>query len=254
MQHYELLIFFLAVAFVYASVGFGGGSSYLAILSFYALPFQEMKLTALICNIVVVTGGTIIYVQKKQLDLKKASPIVFAGLPMAFWGGRMKLEQDTFFILLGFSLLVAAVLLWIKNRKAVDEEAVPERKFSTLTSVFFGGAIGLLSGMVGIGGGIFLAPILNLARWDTPKKIAATASLYILVNSISGIAGQLSRMPAGINYVQVALLGATVLAGGQLGSRMGAVKFNQLVVRRVTALLVFVAGIEVLYKHIHWLQ
>jgi uncharacterized membrane protein YfcA len=108
--------------------------------------------------------------------------------------------------------------------------------------------------MVGIGGGIFLSPILNLTKWDSSRKIAATASLFILLNSISGIAGQLSVIPAGINYWRIGALCTAVFIGGQLGSRMGAVKFNPLLIRRVTAVLVFAAGIEVLLKHMSGLK
>lgn len=127
-----------------------------------------------------------------------------------------------------------------------------DNKPSYIKDAFLGGVIGFLSGMVGIGGGIFLSPLLNLMKWDTPKKIAATASVFILVNSISGIAGQISNLTPEINYTRIAVLCIAVLIGGQIGSRMAAGKFNQLVVKRVTALLVFFAGCEVLMKHINW--
>ena len=249
MQHWELFIFFLVIAFVYASVGFGGGSSYLAILALYQIPFQEMRLTALVCNIIVVTGGTIIFIRNKQVDWKKVIPLVVVSVPMAFVGARLKLKEDTFFIILGCSLIVAAILLWIKTRRS-NEEIREQGSAGYIKDALLGGAIGFLSGMVGIGGGIFLSPILNLMRWDTPKKIAATASLFILVNSVSGIMGQLSVLPKDINYTQIGLLCAAVLIGGQVGSRMGAVKFNPLVIRRVTAIIVFFAGMEVLWKHL----
>ena len=251
MQHWEVIFFFLIIAFVYASVGFGGGSSYLAVLTFYAFPFQEMKLTALICNIIVVTGGTIIFIKHKQVNWKKVIPVVVVSVPMAFVGARLKLSEDTFFIILGCSLLVASVLLWIKTKSLSEIENV-EFKNNYIKDGAIGGGIGFLSGMVGIGGGIFLSPILNLMKWDTPKKIAATASFFILVNSISGIAGQLSVAPKEINYTHIALLAAAVLIGGQAGARMGIKKFNPIVIRRVTALVVFIAGIEVLHKHIHF--
>jgi uncharacterized membrane protein YfcA len=181
--------------------------------------------------------------QRRNSWIAKGSTYSICRTANGILGRRMKLHQDTFFILLGSSLVLAAVLLWIKNRRAIAEENdAPHKKASTLTGIIFGAVIGLLSGMVGIGGGIFLAPILNLARWDTPKKIAATASLYILVNSVSGHCRATITLPAGINYVQVVMLAAVVLVGGQLGSRMGAIKFNQLVVLRLTAVLVFVAG------------
>ena len=251
MQHWELLFFFFVIAGVYASVGFGGGSSYLAVLALYALPVPEMRLTALICNIIVVTGGTIIYIRNKQVAWKKIIPLVLVSVPMAFLGARMKLSIDTFFIILGCSLLVAAILLWIKTKKNVE---VLFEKTNYLRDGALGGAIGFLSGMVGIGGGIFLSPLLNLMKWDEPKKIAATASLFILVNSVSGIAGQLSALPANINYTHIGLLCAAVFIGGQIGSRMGAMKFDQAIVRRVTAVLVFAAGTEVLVKHLPWFR
>ncbi len=221
MEHYEIIFFFLIIAFIYSSVGFGGGSSYLAILAMYALPFKEIRLIALICNIIVVTGGTLIFIRNKQVNWKKIIPLAAVSVPMAFIGASMKISQDTFFIILG------------------------------LRDGLLGGAIGFLSGMVGIGGGIFLSPVLNLMKWDTPKKIAATASFFILVNSFSGIAGQLSQLPNDINYTRILLLCAAVFIGGQLGSRMGAAKFNLLVIRRITAVVVFAAGVEVLSKHLH---
>ena len=251
MEHIELILFFFAIAFLYASVGFGGGSSYLAILALYALPFKEMRLIALICNIIVVTGGTIVFIRNKQFEGKKILPLALMSVPMAFIGAKLKLSEDVFFILLGCSLLAAAVLLWVKTK--TSDEILPVKPNAVKDGVI-GGAIGFLSGMVGIGGGIFLSPILNLMKWDTSKKIAATASMFILVNSVSGLAGQLSEMPQGIDYKRIVILCCAVLIGGQLGSRMGAVKFNLLVVKRVTAVLVFVAGVEVLFKHLPWFK
>ncbi|HXL57063.1 MAG TPA: sulfite exporter TauE/SafE family protein [Chitinophagaceae bacterium] len=248
MEHYEIIFFFLVIAFVYASVGFGGGSSYLAILAMYALPFKEIRLIALICNIIVVTGGTIIFIRNKQVNWQKIIPLAVVSVPMAFLGASMKISQDTFFIILGFSLILAAVLLWVKTKPQDLDTSI---KSNYLRDGSLGGFIGFLSGMVGIGGGIFLSPVLNLMKWDTPKKIAATASFFILVNSVSGIAGQLSQLPGDINYTRILLLCAAVFVGGQLGSRMGATKFNLLVIRRITAVVVFLAGVEVLSKHLH---
>jgi uncharacterized membrane protein YfcA len=250
MPHWEVIFLFLVISFVYSSVGFGGGSSYLAVLTFYAFPFQEMKLTALVCNIIVVTGGTIIFIRHKQVNWEKVIPLVVVSVPAAFAGARLKLSEDTFFIILGCSLINAAILLWIKTNFSSKEEC----NFSQdhyLKDALIGGAIGFLSGMVGIGGGIFLSPVLNLGKWDTPKKIAATASFFILVNSVAGIAGQLSVVPGQINYTHIGLLAMAVLIGGQAGARVGIKKFNPLVIRRITALVVFIAGIEVLHKHLH---
>jgi uncharacterized protein len=254
MQHWELLFFFFVIAFVYASVGFGGGSSYLAILALYAFPFKEIRLIALICNIVVVTGGTILFVRNNHLNWKKVIPLVLVSIPMAFLGARLKIEQHTFYVMLGCSLIAAAALMWVKKRTTYESIAPDMEQKSYTKNGLLGGSIGFLSGMLGIGGGIFLSPILNLTKWDTAKRIAATASFFILVNSLAGIAGQLSQLPPAIDYSRILLLGIAVLAGGQLGSRVAIVKFNPLLIRRITAALIFVAGVEVLYKHLPWIN
>ncbi|HYV90197.1 MAG TPA: sulfite exporter TauE/SafE family protein [Chitinophagales bacterium] len=253
MEHIELLLFFFLIAFIYASVGFGGGSSYIAILALYELPFKEIKLTALICNIIVVTGGTLVFIRNKNVNWKKILPIAIVSVPMAFWGATQKISENTFFIVLGVSLVIAAILLWIRTKSIENGAPIREEKNFARDGII-GGGIGFLSGMVGIGGGIFLSPLLNLLKWDTAKKIAATASFFILVNSIAGIAGQVSSLNVKLDYTRILMLAAAVLAGGQLGSRIGALRFNSLVIRRVTALLVFYAGCEVLFKHLPWFK
>jgi|SRR5579871_4754699 len=250
MQHWELLIFFLIVAFIYSSVGFGGGSSYLAILALYGLPFKELRLIALICNIIVVTGGVYIYVKNDEVAWRKIIPLVLLSVPMAYIGAVIRISQDTFFIVLGISLIIAAVLLWIKTNPATIADIRETQKNSFLKNGALGGAIGFLSGMVGIGGGIFLSPVLNLIKWDLPKKIAAAASVFILVNSLSGIAGQITTLSENLNYTRIILLCLAVFIGGQMGSRMS-IKYNPVVIRRVTAVLVFCAGVEVLFKHLY---
>lgn len=247
MQHWELILFFFAIAFIYSSVGFGGGSSYLAVLAVYQLPVYEMKLTGLICNIIVVTGGSILFIRNKQADLKKMLPIVALSVPLAFAGALLKISADTFFVLLGASLVLAGSLLLLRTQET--DKPVADKP---VLSAVVGGAIGFLSGMVSIGGGIFLSPVLHLMRWDVPKKIAATASVFILVNSVAGLIGQLSKQPAGpVQYYRIALLGIAVFLGGQLGSRAGIKKFEPATIRKVTAVLVLAAGIEVLVKHAH---
>lgn len=251
-MHPEIIVFFFIIAFVYASVGFGGGSSYLAILAVYAFPFKEMRLIALICNIIVVTGGTWVYIRNRQVKWERILPIALVSVPAAFAGASLRISQNTFFIILGCSLITAAILLWVQTR--TQELPVTPASKNFLKDGIIGGAIGFLSGMVGIGGGIFLAPVLNLLRWDDAKKIAATASVFILVNSVSGIAGQLIHLPPALHWVRILLLCLAVLAGGQLGSRLGSLKFKQLTIRRVTAILVFFAGVEVLYRHLPWFK
>lgn len=248
MPHWELAVFFFVIAFIYASVGFGGGSSYLAILALYALPFKEMRLIALICNVIVVTGGAIVFIRNEQVAWRKILPIVLVSVPLAYVGASMSISAGVFFTLLGYSLILAAILLWV-NRAPSSALSAPTHNHSVKNSLL-GGAIGFLSGMVGIGGGIFLSPVLNIMKWDTPKKIAATASVFILANSLVGIAGQLTQLPTDVNYTRIIALSFAVLAGGLLGSNLGAIKFSQVVIRRVTAILVLAAGINVLLKHL----
>lgn len=244
---WEIMFFFLVISFVYSSVGFGGGSSYLALLAVYGLPFQELRLIALLCNVIVVTGGVVVYVRNKQLNWKKTIPLVLVSVPMAFLGAILKISQSTFFVILGISLIVASVLLWIeKTRKNNFKNSEHQ---SILKDAGIGAGIGFLSGLVGIGGGIFLSPILNLMRWDSAKKIAATASLFILLNSISGILGQVKTINSDIDYQRLILLCLAVFIGGQIGSRVS-IKWSPVIIKRITAVLVFIAGVNVLIKYV----
>ncbi|AZA93654.1 Sulfite exporter TauE/SafE [Chryseobacterium nakagawai] len=248
MGHWEIFLFFLIIAFVYSSVGFGGGSSYLAVLAMYSLPYQEIRLTALICNVIVVVGGVYIYIKNKQVDWKKVIPITLVSVPMAYLGAILKISLETFFLILGITLIIASILLWIKTETKNEEKLLQESKSAVLGNSLLGGGIGFLSGLVGIGGGIFLSPLLNLMKWDTPRKIAATSSVFILVNSISGIFGQLSKLSVDMDYFRILSLCLAVFIGGQIGSRMS-LKWNPLIIKRMTAILVLVAGINVLIKY-----
>lgn len=242
-----IALLFATIAFVYASVGFGGGSSYIALLAVAGLPFSEIRLTALLCNIIVVTGGAAIFFQKKQLDLPKTLPLLLASVPMAYLGAWLKIGEQAFFLLLGTSLVLAALFLWVQPKMADNAEFSPQK---SIRDGLFGGTIGLLSGMVGIGGGIFLSPILHFFRWGSARNIAAAASVFILANSGAGIAGQLSNFPENLNWQRIGLLCVAVFIGGQVGSRASQAWFSLVLVRRLTAVLVFAAGFEVLFKHV----
>jgi len=250
MQHPELLFFFFAIALIYASVGFGGGSSYLALLALYALPFKEIRFIALVCNIIVVSSGTFIFFKNKQLDWKKILPLVALSIPLSFLGAWLRLSETIFFILLGCTLVIASIFLWVNTRHQLSTTIENDNKNSVFKNSVIGGVIGFVSGLVGIGGGIFLSPVLNLMHWDTAKKIAAAASVFILVNSLAGLAGQWSHLPATIDFYRIIFLGGAVFLGGQIGSRIGVAFLPQQAVRRVTAILVFCAGLEVLLKHL----
>ena len=246
-QNILLFIGFFIIAFTYASVGFGGGSSYLALLAFIGLGITVIRPTALLCNIIVVSGGCYVYYKQGLLNLKKSLPLIISSVPAAFLGGYLSLQQELFFIILGCSLLIASLLLWFQERFQNNVEE--NKNASTVTSASLGAGLGLLSGMVSIGGGIFLAPILNLLKWDKPKSIAATASLFILVNSISGLSGYLIASNFEVNWSFTLPLLLAVFIGGQLGSRTGAIKFSQMHVRKVTAILILVAAVRILKEY-----
>ncbi|HEU5292308.1 MAG TPA: sulfite exporter TauE/SafE family protein [Cyclobacteriaceae bacterium] len=238
-----LLISFFIIALIYSSVGFGGGSSYLAILALLAVDFLLMRSTALLCNIVVVVGGVYIFYKEGKLDIKKTWPLVVSSVPLAYLGGLWPIRQETFFILLGITLVIVSVLLWFQPEK---NASFSNKTYDTIAfKVCVGGALGFISGLVGIGGGIFLSPILHFIRWDEAKKISAAASFFILVNSIGGLTGQLQQR-ASLDWHFIWPLLAAVFVGGQVGSRLGAQKFNPLYVKRITAILILVAGSKIL--------
>jgi uncharacterized membrane protein YfcA len=248
--HQLVLIFsFFLIALVYASVGFGGGSSYLALLAqpMFALLPEVIRPTALLCNIIVVTGGTIIFYREGKISWKDVWPFLIMSVPMAYLGGFWKLQQHAFFVLLGITLLIAAILLWIQPEKMRAEN----RNFNTTGSnIFLGGTIGFLSGLVSVGGGIFLSPILHFLRWSDAKRISALASLFILVNSISGLAGQFQRGLPCMQWEFILPLLLAVFIGGQIGSRLGARNFNPLYIKRITAALMLVAALNILKDHL----
>ena len=251
MEFYILLISFLVVALIYSSVGFGGGSSYLALLALpaFALTFPVIRSTALFCNIIVVTGGAIIFYREGKLLWKDVWPFLLSSVPMAYLGGFWPIKQDTFFILLGFTLVVVPFLLWFQPEEIRKEDAVrlPE---TTVAKILLGAAIGLLSGLVGIGGGIFLSPCLHILRWSEPRRISALASVFILVNSIGGLAGQMNRGIPELSLQFLLPLLTAVLVGGQIGSRLGARRFNPVYIKRITAVLILLAGINILNNHL----
>lgn len=226
-------------------MGFGGGSSYLAVLALSGLPFGEVRLTAMACNIAVVLGNTTLFRRSDWWDGRKYLPFVAAGMPMAFLGAMIPLREQFFFILLGGTLLLAAMLLWFQPGARPE---LPEKKRAA--DWISGGSIGLLSGMVGIGGGIFLSPLLFFLRWGQAKHIAATASLYILANSVAGLAGQLVSGVSDFDPSRLFILVAAVTLGGQIGARSSLRWFSPLWVRRITAMLVCWAGSEILWKYL----
>ena len=252
VANWGVIVLFFLVAVLYSSVGFGGGSSYLAILALTEMTFIQFRAISLLCNIAVVSGGTYIYAKNGHFNWKKVLPLAFLSVPLAFLGGYLKISNTFFFVLLGFTLLVAALSMWMS--KYIVQTPEKNRSNAVVKDGFFGGVIGFVSGMVGIGGGVFLAPLLHITNWDTPKRIAATASFFILVNSIAGLFGQYQSDNVEVNAYFVPTIALvlvfTVFIGGQLGSRLSTAKISPLVLKRITAVLIAFVGLRLLYKHL----
>ena len=239
---------FFGIALLYSSAGFGGGSSYLAVLVLTGLAYTEIRATSLLCNIIVVSSGTYIYHKNGLVNWKKILPLVLASMPLAFVGGWIKISQSTFFILLGISLLVASSLMLVSNKNHLDKNKGD--KSNLKRDMFLGSGIGFLSGIVGIGGGIFLAPLLHFTKWDIPKKIAATASVFILLNSITGLIGQSLNPNFNLDYPLTLSLLIAVFVGGQIGSRLSANMLSQLWIKRITAIVIAIVGFRTLWNNI----
>lgn len=228
---------FLATALIYAIAGFGGGSTYTALLVLAGSDYRAVPILSLACNIIVVSAGTWRFARAGHFDWRRAWPLFVTSVPAAWIGGRLMVERDLFIALLAGSLLVAGlVMLWEPKWKREIARSPSPRWVEPVA----GGSLGLLAGIVGIGGGIFLAPLLYLMRWDAPRRIAATCAVFILVNSIAGLTGQASKGmgAAGAVLGDHAILFPAVLVGGLVGAGLGARKVDPKWVRMVTALLI----------------
>jgi uncharacterized membrane protein YfcA len=248
LNNWHIILLFFSVAILYSSVGFGGGSSYLAILALTGIVFTQIRATALLCNIVVVSGNVFLFYQQKKINWKKIFPLVLFSIPLAYLGGKLEISQSLFSILLGATLFFAAISMWISKRFVSSEEKTTN--LSVAKNGAFGSIIGFISGMVGIGGGVFLAPILHLSNWDTPKKIAATASFFILVNSLAGLFGQYSNPNFEIDWSLTSVLLVTVFIGGQIGTRISNIYFTPIQLKKATSILIAFVSLRILWKHL----
>mgnify|MGYP000025699731 CR=1 FL=1 len=248
LQNWIIVLAFFVIAVLYSSVGFGGGSSYLAILALTGIVFTQIRATSLLCNIVVVSGNVFLYHKQNNIEWKKIIPLILASIPLAYLGGYLKISQEVFFILLGFTLLFAAITMWFSKKFVYNSDTINTKQ--NLKNSGIGGIVGFISGIVGIGGGIFLAPLLHLISWNTPKKIAATASVFILANSIAGLLGQFSNPEFSINWQLTTILLITVFVGGQIGNRMSNKHFTQIQIKKATAILIAFVSIRIIINHL----
>ena len=244
-----LSLSFFMTAILYAAVGFGGGSTYNALLVLAKTDYRILPAIALICNLIVVSGGTYRFFRAGHVDFKRIMPWIIPSVPAAWLGGYLNISETLFVGLLGFSLLAAGLrMVW--PEKNIETAPLPFNQHPVLPP-FIGMALGLLAGLVGIGGGIFLAPVLYLLRWDNAKKIAAACSIFILVNSLAGLIGQIIKLDNSALLGDIKsywLLFPAVLIGGQIGSYMGAVKINPKMIRLMTSFLIFYVSIRLIWR------
>ncbi|MDC0945663.1 sulfite exporter TauE/SafE family protein [Candidatus Pelagibacter sp.] len=236
-----LSIFFFITAILYSSVGFGGGSTYLALLLIWDVPYYIFPIIALFCNIIVVSGNSLNYIRSGNLNLKLLTPYLVGSIPFAFYGASISIEKEIFEILLFFVLTITGIFLLIES-KSISKDLIKINQISKFLSISIGSVIGFISGIVGIGGGIFLSPLLFLIKAGHPKHIVTTASLFILINSIFGIAGQLTKNIVFDEFLNYWLLFLVVLIGGQIGNFLNIKFLSNKMLAFITSLLVlFVA-------------
>lgn len=242
-----LAVAFFVTAALYASVGFGGGSTYTALLTLGGVDFSILPAVSLICNVIVVSGGAFRYIRAREVDWARVLPLVLVSAPLALLGGLTPIKQETFTLILALALLVAGLLLLFQREAEVI--TTPRNKASPF-DYLAGAGTGYLAGLVGIGGGIFLAPILHLTRWGSPRTIAATACLFILVNSLAGLIGQATKLgTSGLSdLTDYWPLAIAVLIGGQIGSFASLKLLSQSLVRRATGLLILYVAGQLLWK------
>ena len=238
---YIFYILLFIVAFLYSSVGHGGASGYLALMAIYSISPEIMKPTALLLNLFVSITSFYQFYRGKHFKLNIFLPLALASVPMAFAGGLISIEADFYKKILGLLLLIPVIrFLFFANFQTGEI-----RKNNLLLSILIGSSIGFLSGLIGIGGGIILSPVLLLLKWTDQKQTAAISALFIFVNSFSGLAGNLSKgiqfSPDMISYVVIAFV------GGLCGSYFGSIKFNQNILKNTLAIVLLLAGIKLIF-------
>jgi len=231
----------LVVAFLYASVGHGGASGYLALMAIFGMAPDVMKPTALLLNLFVSLTAFIQYYRGGHFKWSIFWPLALASVPFAYLGGLVTIDAIIYKKLLGFLLLLpVARFLFFRNTEV--NELKPVKPF---LSAGMGAGIGWLSGLIGIGGGIILSPILLLLKWTTQKQTAAISALFIFVNSVAGLMGQVSKgikfTPDMVGWVAVAF------AGGLAGAYFGALKFNQNILKYSLAIVLAVASYKLIF-------
>ncbi|MEW6401317.1 MAG: sulfite exporter TauE/SafE family protein [Chloroflexota bacterium] len=233
-----LFVFIPLIAFLYASVGFGGATGYLAAMSFFGIPPKVMASTALLLNILVASISFTSFYRAGHLRRGLLMPFLFTSVPAAFVGGTFKITDEIYSILLYVVLSFVAIRLLFFSNKQDDSQ--PLNSVPSTWSFVIGFGIGLLSGMVGIGGGIFLSPIIIFAGWGTPKHASAVSAAFIVLNSISGLIGRFAGGTFQLDTLSLSLIPLALL-GALAGSYWGALRFSGLSLRRALGMIMSLA-------------
>lgn len=229
-----LFVLIPLIAFLYASVGFGGATGYLAAMSFFGIPPKIMASTALLLNILVASISFTSFYRAGHLRRGLLIPFLLTSVPAAFLGGTFKITDEIYSILLYVVLTFVAIRLLFFSNKQDDNQFL--HSIPLTWSLVIGFSIGLLSGMVGIGGGIFLSPIIIFARWGTPKQASAVSAAFIVLNSISGLIGRFTGATFQLNTFSLSLIPLGLL-GALAGSYWGALRFSGLSLRRAVGMV-----------------
>ncbi len=244
-----LALMFFVTALIYASVGFGGGSTYTALLVLAGTDRLAVPVISLACNISVVSVGAIRYLRAGLVRWARVWPFLILSVPAAWIGGRLPISESVFVGILSAALFFAGLMLLRRGEQDLKVRKADHTVFNAL----IGGGLGLISGLVGIGGGIFLAPVLHLRGWGRPREIAALSSLFILVNSLAGLTGQLLKL-GGEGRLDIALalwgLIPVVVIGGLIGNHLSLRLFPETLIRRMTAVLVLFVAARLAWKFI----
>jgi uncharacterized membrane protein YfcA len=234
-------IYFFCIAVLYSTVGHAGASGYLATMALLSFPAGVMKPTALALNILVALVTSVRFYQAGYFSWRLFWPFALASIPLAYIGGGLTVHATIYKMLVGIALLFSAAYLILRNR-AVPEEGVIADPPGIAVSLTTGAVIGFISGLTGVGGGIFLSPVLIMLNWAGLRKTSAVAAVFILVNSLSGLAGYFHQ--GGALPDHLALWSVAVVSGGLIGSTLGATRLNSPVLRMLLGGVLLMSGLK----------
>jgi uncharacterized membrane protein YfcA len=229
------------VSLVYSSVGLGGGSSYVAIFSLFGLPLARIPPIALFLNIIVATIALIRFKNRGYLKLNLVMPLLIGSIPATYLGARWQPDEKILSVIFAVVLFVVSLLLFSKSKEIKTRFTLNTQSF-WLLSFALGGALGYLAGVMGIGGGIFLGPILLLIGFSSPRHIAGTCSAFVLVNSSVGLFSHFLR--GNVEFSSLLFLGVAVFVGGHIGAFLGSRKVSPVAIQRIMALLLFAVSVK----------